>query len=153
MTRSPRLGARARRVLLIATALAACGGEVRPVGPPTYPEVVAARVERAQRAGVFEVRHNPSECACSPFEVRVVDAPAEGSPPPGVWHRVELVGVEENDPIIGAIAAHLQRLQASGARDRRIFRIEGGLDGRVMSCGKGAALLSLTPARLVEESR
>jgi len=103
--------------------------------------------------GVFSLRHNPADCACSPFEILVgpADADHEGVVVKSAWHRVELVGLDDTDPIVLRIRDHLARVEAAGQPDRRVFLMEGRLEGRVGTCARGTAQLSFAPGALLEK--
>lgn len=144
------------------TLLAALGLALLPAcasGPtveraPTYADLVSARIERSGSQSTFSFRHNPADCACSPFEILVgVGEPESESDARRVrptWHRVELIGLDDNDPIVLRIRDYLARVEATGLPDRRHFSMEGRLDGRVGTCARGTAQLSFAPSALLE---
>lgn len=140
----------------LALLLAACASAPTVERAPTYADLVSARIERSGSQTAFSFRHNPADCACSPFEILVglgtAESEPEGQGPPvkPAWHRVELVGLDDNDPIVLRIRDYLARVEATGQPDRRLFSMEGRLDGRVGTCARGTAQLSFAPSALLE---
>lgn len=149
---------RRARVHILALALAlvaaACGSAPTLERAPTYADLVSARIERSGSQTTFSFRHNPADCACSPFEILVGLGTAEADGPTRpvkpAWHRVELVGLDDNDPIVVRIRDYLAQVEATGQPDRRRFSMEGRLDGRVGTCARGTAQLSFAPSALLE---
>ena len=90
----------------------------------------------ARESAKFRVRVNPSACECPPFEIDLG----------GVWQRVEMVGLEAEDPI-GVRLDELVR-----ARDGRVIAVEGKLDEALGLCARGALYVSLVPTALDAES-
>lgn len=139
--------------------LAACTSAPTVERTPTYADTVRARIERSGSQTAFSFRHNPADCACSPFEILVGLEMAEpepevsGTPVKPAWHRVELVGLDDNDPIVLRIRDYLARVEATGQPDRRQFSMEGRLDGRVGTCARGTAQLSFAPSALLEPTQ
>jgi len=116
----------------------ACGSSPEPRRVETYVDKVESRVLLAADETHFLLRHNPAEeCGCPPFEVKLGER----------WQRVELAG-DEDDPVIVALA-ELVTPDAAGARDRRVFAVEGRLDREVGLCGRGGLYVSLVPTALV----
>lgn len=94
----------------------------------------------ALEAPSYRLRYNPAApCGCPPFEVKLGE----------VWQRVE-IGGEEDDPVIVALG-ELARQSDPGARDRRVFEVEGQLQDLVALCGRGALYASLAPTALLGE--
>jgi hypothetical protein len=139
---------------LSALLFAACGSAASVIEAPTYKDRVLARIERSRSLQSYAVRHNPTDCACSPFEILVGEgeSPEDGPTYAPAWHRVELIGVEESDPLIAAVREHLARVETSGQPDRRRFMMEGRLESRVGTCARGTVLLSFTPTGLLENA-
>ncbi|HRE89429.1 MAG TPA: hypothetical protein PK095_09835 [Myxococcota bacterium] len=142
------------RLAVLGLVLAACGTAPAIQRAPTYEELVQARIEASRSQATFALRHNPSDCACSPFEIEVGRVEADGQEPRvgGAWHRVELIGLDDNDPIVLRIRDHIARVEASGMPDRRVFAMEGRLEGRVGTCARGTAQLSFAPSALIDEA-
>lgn len=142
--------------LVLGLATAACGSAPSLERAPTYEDLVSARIERSSSQTTFSFRHNPADCACSPFEILVGLGAAEPEPDgqtrpvKPAWHRVELIGLDDNDPIVVRIRDYLARVEATGQPDRRHFAMEGRLDGRVGTCARGTAQLSFAPSALLE---
>lgn len=134
--------------------LPACASGATVERAPTYADLVRARIERSGSQADFSFRHNPADCACSPFEILVgvglAESEAQGPPVKPAWHRVELIGLDDNDPIVLRIRDYLARVEATGQPDRRHFSMEGRLDGRVGTCARGTAQLSFAPSALLE---
>jgi hypothetical protein len=132
--------------------LTACASAPTAERAPTYADLVSARIERSGSQTAFSFRHNPADCACSPFEilVGVGEAEPQQSPVKPAWHRVELVGLDDNDPIVLRIRDYLAKVEATGQPDRRYFTMEGRLEGRVGTCARGTAQLSFAPSALLE---
>lgn len=132
--------------------LGACASAPTVERAPTYADLVSARVERSGSQSTFSVRHNPADCACSPFEIFIGAGEPDGQQPTvkPAWHRVELVGLDDSDPIVLRIRDYLARVEATGQPDRRHFSMEGRLDGRVGTCARGTAQLSFAPSALLE---
>lgn len=132
--------------------LTACASAPTVERVPTYADLVSARIERSGSQTAFSFRHNPADCACSPFEILVGAGEAEPQQPPvkPAWHRVELVGLDDNDPIVLRIRDYLAKVEATGQPDRRTFTMEGRLEGRVGTCARGTAQLSFAPSALLE---
>jgi len=130
--------------------------------PRTYEDIVNLRLDTSRQAQTFVLRYNPADCGCSPFEVLLgerrpdedvaestsADTPIASSGAP-TWQRVEIAGVDESDPVVLALRDHIARRALASTRDRTRFRVEGGLESRLGSCGRGSLFVSLVPSRLV----
>ena len=115
--------------LAVAWGLTACGGaSATRRGPLTYPERVAARAQAASELRVFQVRHNPTPCACPPWELLLG----------GHWQRADLTsnGGDEEDPVATMLA------QAQDSPTRR-WVVQGELDDDVSQCARGAQVVAL----------
>lgn len=120
---------------------AACASAPAPSREPTYVDRVQARVRAALDAPSYRLRYNPAaQCGCPPFEVMLGE----------VWQRVE-IGGDEDDPVIVALGELAQQSEP-GARDRRVFEVEGQLQDLVSLCGRGALYASLAPTALLGEA-
>ncbi len=95
---------------------------------------VEERVRLARANGTFTLRANPTACACPAFEVELG----------GVWQRVELVGLEPDDPM----AARLDEM--ARAREASVVTVEGHLEEAIGVCARGALYVSLVPTALDE---
>jgi hypothetical protein len=62
---------------------------------------------------------------------------------------VEIAGVDESDPVVLALRDHIARRALASTRDRARFRVEGRLESRLGSCGRGSLFVSLVPSGLI----
>jgi len=109
--------------------LNACGGaHASRRGAPTYPERVAARARAASELRVFQVRHNPTPCACPPWEILLG----------GHWQRAQLINDADgdDDPVA------TMRAQAPDSSAPH-WVVQGELDEDVSQCGRGAQVVLL----------
>lgn len=135
--------------------LGACAGAPASA-PRTYEAVVGARLVAARDERSFLLRHNPTDCSCPPFELLVASpTDTEGAAAKPTWQRVEMTGVDETDGVVATLRDHIARQSMAGVRDRARFRIEGRLDGRLGTCGRGTLYLLFVPSaleRLIEDA-
>lgn len=118
--------------LALAGASSACGGaDAARRGPTSYPQRVAARARAASELRVFRVRHNPTPCACPPWEVLLG----------GHWQRAQLVNDASGDE--DPVAVLLDRAQGTDAVALGDFVVQGELDEDVSQCGRGAQVVEL----------
>ncbi len=149
--------------------IGACASAPPPL-PRTYEDIVNLRLEAARQSQTFVLRYNPADCGCSPFEILLGEnappgtaddsVPADPSRSPAgaphrvagrssIWQRVEIAGVDESDPVVLALQDHIARRTLASTRDRTLFRVEGRLESRLGSCGRGSLFVSLVPSGLV----
>jgi hypothetical protein len=139
----------------IVPGLGGCAGAPA-TAPRTYEAVVRARLVAARAERSFLLRHNPTDCSCPPFELLVAsvsDVPGVEAKP--IWQRVEMTGVDETGEELATLREHVARQSLSGTRDRARFRIEGRLEGRLGTCGRGMFYLFFVPSAVelvVEEA-
>lgn len=112
----------------------ACASNGRVTRHDAYLVRVEERVKAAHGNGTFRLRANPSACACPAFEVELG----------GVWQRVEIAGIEPDDPIAVRLDEMVQ------ARDPAVVVVEGHLDDAVGICARGALYVSLVPTAFDE---
>lgn len=121
-------------VLWVAFGFGACASNGRVTRRDGYLVRVEERVRLARANGTFTLRANPTACACPAFEVELG----------GVWQRVELVGLEPDDPM----AMRLDEM--ARAHDASSVIVEGHLEDAVGVCARGALYVSLVPTAFDE---
>jgi hypothetical protein len=128
--------------LAAVTAGGACpsSGPQRAATVPDYHARVLARIEAEGEATSFEVRHNPTPCACPAWEMRL----------DGVWHRVAFdVSDRDEDPTLAALNAALGRPEVPG-QGPATWRIQGQLDDALEVCSRGTLYVTFAPSAFGE---
>jgi hypothetical protein len=118
--------------LWAALGFGACASSGRVTRRDGYLVRVEERVRLARANGTFSVRANPTGCACPAFEVELG----------GVWQRVEIAGLEPDDPM----AVRLDEM--ARAHDAAVVTVEGQLEEGIGVCARGALYVSLVPTAL-----
>jgi hypothetical protein len=129
-------GALAAALLMSACASARSDKPSLSAPAPDYAQTVRARLALASSQRDFTVRFNPAACGCPPFEVRLAD----------VWQRVAFDVSSEDDPVLVA----LRDATASSARREpgQTWDVQGRLDSSLITCGRGALVVTLRPTAL-----
>jgi len=122
---------------LVVVTLGACATQEAATRARNYADLVVERVKLAQGERRFLLRLNPSACECPPFEVKLGET----------WQRTEVLAADADEPVVAALDT-LMTARVEG-RDRRVFAVDGRLEGNVFRCGRGGLYVSLVPTALV----
>lgn len=127
-------------ILALSSSLAtACGSTAASApGVRDYAARVQARIAAERSSETLLVRYNPTPCNCPAFEIRLQ----------GRWHRVAFDQEEEEEPAVLALRAAITKPDA----ERRTYVLRGSLSDRVLTCGKGAIFVTMTPTEWVDGS-
>ena len=102
---------------------------------PDYAARVQARIALERASDRVLVRYNPTPCNCPAFEI-LLD---------GRWHRVAF-DKDDNEAIVSALTNAISSPDAA----TRTYTLRGSLSDRLMTCGKGAIFVTLTPTEWVD---
>ncbi len=116
---------------LAVSACASSDARKKPSVVDSYSQVVRDRAAAAAD-GPHRVRHNPTPCACPPFEVQLQ----------GAWHRVVFLVADDQLADLATTQERLEREQGSEAL------IAGSFDDTLTVCANGALVVSLQPTDL-----
>jgi hypothetical protein len=131
-----------RMAALALVLLGGCGGVRKATPslngpPPDYAETVRLRLAAAADAESHTLRFNPAACGCPPFEVRLGEA----------WQRVAFDVSDEQDPVL--VALREQTAAAPRREAGRTWEVQGRLDTSLITCGRGALVVTLRPTELL----
>ncbi|MCB9727323.1 MAG: hypothetical protein H6744_00755 [Deltaproteobacteria bacterium] len=135
---------KAALLVSMAAALAAGCATARPAPSlsdpaPDYAALVRERIVAANEDRVHTLRFNPAACGCPPFEVLLGE----------VWQRVTFDVSDDQDPVLVELRA---ATAASPRREAgRTWQVQGRLDTSLITCGRGALVVTLRPTALGPE--